>query len=400
MKPGVPTQKSGYDYDVVIAGTGCAGLSLAVRLARSEALSSWNILLIDQQKKNGNDRTWCFWEAGRGYFESIVRHRWSLADVMTADAHIHLHFDPYEYKMIRSGDFYAYCKQILQQAREQNPSRKIDIWYEPVTKILDKETHAEVHTSHHTIRCRFTFSSLPRNIPQDKPVHFLWQHFQGWMIRAATPVFDASRMVLMDFRVPQQQATAFMYVLPVNTHEALIEYTVFSKQLLPPEVYEACIQQYIQKNYPDLCYDILEKEQGKIPMTDYIFPQTDKHVIHIGTSGGQTKGSTGYTFSFIQQHSETILHALEQGNSPNTSHHPRKNFYRYYDRLLLHVLSESLYPGDKLFADLFDKNPTDKVIRFLIEQSSFGEDISIILSLPKKPFLKAALDTWKENSNR
>ncbi|SFV30716.1 lycopene cyclase family protein [Thermoflavifilum thermophilum] len=387
-------------YDVVIAGAGCAGLSLAVRMARSPALSSWNILLLEQQEKNQNDRTWCFWESGKGYFESIVQHRWSAGDVITDEKCICLDFEPFEYKMIRSKHFYAYCKEILQQVNEQNQARRIDIWYEPVTQILDKETYAEVHTSYHTIRCRFAFSSLPRDIPQDKSIHFLWQHFQGWLIRSATPVFDASRMVLMDFRVPQQQATAFMYVLPFSAQEALIEYTVFSKQLLLPEVYDACIEQYMQMHYPDLSFEILEKEQGKIPMTDYTFPQTDKHVIYIGTSGGQTKGSTGYTFPFIQQHSDAILQALENGNSPHIYHQPRKKFYRYYDRLLLDVLSKSLYPGDKLFADLFDKNQTDKVIRFLNEQSTFWEDISIILSLPKKPFLEAALDTWKQNLNR
>ncbi|MBX5439143.1 MAG: lycopene cyclase, partial [Thermoflavifilum sp.] len=261
--------------------------------------------------------------------------------------------------------------------------------------IQDRDTYAEVHTSQHLIHARYVFSSLPRAIPRDKNTHFLWQHFRGWFIRTSSPAFDASRMVLMDFRVPQQQATAFMYILPTSTREALMEYTVFSGELLASDKYDACIQDYLQTHYPGLNYVITEKEQGKIPMTDYAFPQQGERVIFIGTAGGQTKASTGYTFPFIQSHTDAIVQALEQNASPAVYHAPRERFYRYYDRLLLHVLSELQFPGDELFATLFGKNPTDMVIRFLSQQSSFLDDLSIILSLPKRPFLQAAIHEWK-----
>ena len=42
----------------------------------------------------------------------------------------------------------------------------------------------------------------------------------------------------MDFSVEQKGNTRFMYVLPTSKNEALIEYTLFSKDLLPKEEYE------------------------------------------------------------------------------------------------------------------------------------------------------------------
>ena len=64
----------------------------------------------------------------------------------------------------------------------------------------------------------------------------------------------------MDFSIEQKGNTRFMYVLPTSTTEALLEYTLFSADLLPKEEYETEIQNYIQKlGITD--YEIIAKEQ-------------------------------------------------------------------------------------------------------------------------------------------
>ena len=47
-------------YNFILAGGGAAGLSLAVQLA-SSPLKDQSILIIDRDRKQANDRTWCFW---------------------------------------------------------------------------------------------------------------------------------------------------------------------------------------------------------------------------------------------------------------------------------------------------------------------------------------------------
>ena len=44
--------------DIIIAGGGASGLSLACRLADSIELKDKNIIIIDKDSKITNDRTW------------------------------------------------------------------------------------------------------------------------------------------------------------------------------------------------------------------------------------------------------------------------------------------------------------------------------------------------------
>ena len=59
-------------YDYIIAGSGCAGLSLLHKILQTPSLQNKSILVIDKDQKKSNDRTWCFWEKNPGPFESIV----------------------------------------------------------------------------------------------------------------------------------------------------------------------------------------------------------------------------------------------------------------------------------------------------------------------------------------
>ena len=49
----------------------------------------------------------------------------------------------------------------------------------------------------------------------------------------------------MDFSIDQKNETRFCYVLPTNNNEALIEFTLFSKDLLKDYEYEIEINKYI-----------------------------------------------------------------------------------------------------------------------------------------------------------
>ena len=48
------------DYDLIIIGGGCAGLSLARRLIEDE--STLRVLILEHRDAYSDDRTWCFWE--------------------------------------------------------------------------------------------------------------------------------------------------------------------------------------------------------------------------------------------------------------------------------------------------------------------------------------------------
>lgn len=370
-------------YDYIIAGAGCAGLSLAMHLIRSGLADDKKILLIDRDRKQQNDRTWCFWERAPGIFEPIVYHGWPKLAFHGADASFGLDPSPYQYKMIRGIDFYRYCLNEI----ERHPN--FTLRFEPIEHLFSSPDTTGIVVGAQTITAQYVFSSLPPKKPVLSEKEFwLLQHFRGWIIETETPAFDPQRATLMDFRMAQDEGTAFCYVLPFSNTRALVEYTLFSENLLAPEAYAQGLRHYIKNILNIEKYTVEEEEQGVIPMTNAAFAQQQNHIIYLGTAGGQTKGSSGYTFQFIQKHSQAIVAALSSGAPLVTGRDKR---FSFYDSVLLHILHHRKLSGASIFTDLFRKNPTARVLKFLDNETSLAEDLRVIATLPTLPFMKAAL---------
>jgi lycopene beta-cyclase len=133
----------------------------------------------------------------------------------------------------------------------------------------------------------------------------------------------------------------------------------------------------------------VDEEFGVIPLTNHRFSKGEKKLVNIGTAGGQTKGSSGYTFNFIQKHSAQLVDQLTRNKN---LHGPQfLNKYRFYDSVLLEILNQNVLPGKFVFTDLFKNNPADKVLKFLDNETSLQEELKIISTLPTIPFFKAAV---------
>jgi lycopene beta-cyclase len=370
-------------YDYIIAGAGCAGLSLAVHIVQQKALQEKRILLVDNAAKNHNDRTWCFWEKGRGLFEPVVCKQWDTLWFHSDTFSKALSIAPYRYKMIRGIDFYRYCRNVLKAFPN------VEFLQGSVESFLPgNNTGVVVNGTAYT--AHYVFNSIPPQKPALNKKHvWLLQHFKGWTIETPDPVFDPAAATLMDFRVSQKRGTTFCYVLPVSPTEALVEYTLFTPSLLQQEEYDEELKAYIDHNLKLEAYQVTESEFGIIPMTNYPFPRGENNIINIGTAGGQTKGSSGYTFYFIQQHSKKIVEQLIQGKHPQVNTSAKR--FHFYDSVLLEVLRQKELEGAAIFSKLFQKNKPQPVLAFLNNASSLPTEVGIISSLPTLPFLKAAI---------
>ncbi|GIW25518.1 lycopene cyclase family protein [Meiothermus sp.] len=372
-------------YDYIIAGAGAAGLSLAYHLVQA-GLHDRSILLLDRAPKTTNDRTWCFWEVGEGPFEGVVYRKWNRVWFHGEGISRRLELAPYAYKMIRGLDFYRFMYRWI--AEQPN----IAVRYGEISRIEEREEGVEVRLNGQTFKGRWAFSSLYQPLPQDPRYHYLLQHFKGWVVRAAAPVFDTEAATFMDFRVAQQGAVRFGYVLPFDARTALVEYTLFSAELLPPEAYDAELRAYLGSVLGLDRYETLEAEFGIIPMTDAPFPRRPSpHVMNIGMAGGRTKASTGYTFQRIQAQSRRIAHALRQTGQP---FYPEPAFSRhaFMDSVLLNVLEKQRCSGKQVFSDLFRQNPPQRVLRFLDEETGWLEDLQIMASVEIPTFVRATLE--------
>ena len=371
------------NHDYIITGSGASGLMLAYRMAKDSFFDTASILIIDKEKKTSNDRTWCFWENDKGEWDDLVHKSWNK---ILFDSHSYKKSIPlqsYTYKMIRSAKFYEKLWNFI------DSKNNISFIKANVTSISDTPEGAFVETSTGQYRAVKLLNSidLDQKYTRQEEYPVLLQHFTGWFIETKKNVFDDSVATFMDFTVDQKMNTRFMYVLPVSANKALFEYTLFSKDILTKEEYERELQKYLELNSISE-YTIIEKEKGIIPMTSFKFWQDNsKNILNIGTVGGWTKASTGYTFKNTSKKTIQLIAFLKTEN--DFTNFRKKTRFWFYDLLMLDVLANHNHLGSNLFSKLFQRNSLKNVFRFLDEETSFIEDLRIMLSMPPLRFIIA-----------
>jgi len=370
-------------FDYIIAGGGCAGLSLAYHLITSP-LKDKTILIIDKAKKNRNDRTWCFWTDRPTIFDKIVLREWSKVEIIDDERHFIRPLEDLDYQMIRSIDFYQFIyKELSKHSNVKFLNGFID-------KVQSDEKSASLvvgdktYTADYIFDSRFSSESFS---PHHPDYHFLFQHFKGWFIKTPVPCFDYYKVTMFDFRTPQNGEVRFFYTLPIDDETALVEYTIFSDNLLTASEYDSALERHLREVLKIKNYQILETEEGIIPMTDFQFPkQEGRRVMNIGTRGGACKASTGYTFLRIQRESEKIVRSLMRDNSP---FYPQKSRFRHrtYDSMILNIMHRDGGLIRDIFMQMFQNNPIERILYFLDERSSLIRDLKIMNSVPSKPFI-------------
>ena len=370
-------------YDYIFTGAGLSALMTVYKMVQSGSFTDKSILLLDENTKKTNDRTWCFWKTNDSLWEQSISKKWDWALFANENFRRDLDLQPYHYNMVKGLDFYNQVFDLL--SKQEN----ITFINQKVLEIEESETIILVQTENESFSCSKLFNSIYHKQKAESQVKYpvLQQHFIGWFIKSEQAVFNMEQATFMDFSVEQKGNTRFMYVLPTSKTEALLEYTLFSHQHLKKEEYENDIQQYIEK-LGITNYEIVEKEQGSIPMTCYPFWKSNtKNVINIGTSGGWTKASTGYTFKNSDKKSSELV-AFLQRETDFTKFHKKTKFW-FYDLLLLDILDRKNELGSHIFSSMFKKGNPVVIFKFLDEETSFIEDIQVILKCPKMLFIKA-----------
>ena len=370
-------------YDYIFAGAGLSSLMTVYKMVLSQKFTNKNILLIDEDCKQTNDRTWCFWENGAGNWDDIVSKTWDIALFADDDFSRELNLKPYTYKMLQGLDFYT--KVLARISNEEN----ITFINQKITAIEGKNRKIILKTTQEDYSCDKLFNSIYNKSMVNDQVKYpvLQQHFVGWFIKSEQAFIKPEVATFMDFSVEQKDNTRFMYVLPTSETEALIEYTLFSSELLGKEDYETAIKEYILK-LGISNYTIVKKEQASIPMTCYPFWEKDTvDILHIGSAGGWTKPSTGYTFRNADKKSDELVIFLQKHSDFRRFHKAR--IFWFYDLLLLDILKRNNEMGSQIFSSIFIKAKPKLIFKFLDEETSFIEDLQLIMKCPKKLFINA-----------
>lgn len=370
------------NYDYAIIGAGAAGLNLAITIANHSFFKDKEVVIVDSDHKNVNDKTWCFWSDEITSVDKIISKKWDTAIFTNRKGEKHkLELAPFTYNMIHSIDFYDHAKEEL------NKHNNVHWLQSKVIDVLEDDAGIQIITDKNSLRvAEHVFDSrISEQFQSDTLSTKLLQHFKGWVIETEQDHFDDSSFVMMDFSLIWKDTTSFTYVLPYSPKKALIEFTFFSPALVNDEDYDQMIQKYIMNHLGINSYSVSAVEQGVIPMSDYRFEQHNTtQVTKIGTAGGWVKPSSGYSFHNALKLSKQLTKNIVNGERPSKGLLNSK--FRFYDSVFLDVLFSNNHKGPDLFADMYQKNSVTKIFKFLNEETTLPEEIKIMSSFPMGMF--------------
>ena len=349
------------EFDYIIIGGGCAGLSLAYELEVYEKLKDKTLAIIEPREDYKRDKTWSFWRVLNHNFDDCVKKSWNNFTINTPNNTKYVNCEPTPYQTIDSGMFYEKILSKLKLNKNIQFFKNID----------------EIDKSDSTI-----FNSVPNfENKQGK----LWQHFYGVEIETDKDFFDDEIFNLMDFACDQRNRVHFFYTLPFTKRNALVETTWISELNNENlEDYEDQIDNYLGNDLNIRNCKINFKERGAIPLFREKKIYNSKEIF-IGSAGGMTRLSTGYTFLNIQEQSKYIRENIE--NIRRVKPYKIRKKYDFLDKILLRVLRNNSSEMGNIFLKVFNAKPKT-AINFLSNKSDFSEDLEMIFKMPKWKFIK------------
>lgn len=377
-------------YDIIFAGWGASTCILMIEMEKNELFFNKKILIIEPNEKVENDKTFCFWaeEKDEIYqsYQSIISNQW---DGVQINANKSTSIKPVKYFHINSINLYSWSRNIQEKYQITHLREKVTaIESNHINKLTTEKSH---------YFSEWVFDSRPPNIKIFKKGKFnIYQSFFGFKVKFLEKKIDTDIYQMMDFRVSQNNATQFVYILPYSENRALVELTRFGKKLLNEEESAFELDKYIKKNFGS--YEILDREKGIIPMNSALLKQNNLNkCVSIGTRAGNVKPSTGYAFKNMFNHSKQIC----KNGKLNTSLVKIRKRFHFYDQLLLIILTIWPEKGQPIFERLFKVKSASFILKFLDEKTTIKEELSMFAKLQIGIFINSVFYWlfWKiENS--
>ena len=372
------------NYDFIIIGAGCSGLSLLYEMNKSNILKNKTCAVFDKRKNFSKDKIWSYWNTFEHSFSDCLLDQWDKV-IVKGDKEIILDCKDFAYQSVDSEKFY---NKILKNISE---NKNIKLFLDRgVDEINEENNQITIKSNNEIFKANLVFdSSLKNNNTDDTKIY---QHFYGCEINFKETANLNKHPILMDFNCNQGNWTHFFYTLPLGDNKIFIETTWISDQNnFAKEQYMHEINEYIQNNLNyKKEYTAGYNEMGSIPMFHFKDNTNYQKVIKIGTAANLTRKSTGYTFLNIQKFTQELVQKLIKNQIITNARIQSK--YNFLDKIFIKVLLEKKGNMHKIFLKLFKNNKTKDIINFLSNNSNFFQDIKIILSMPKLIFIKKLLN--------
>ena len=369
------------DADLVILGAGCAGLSLAARLARSS--TPLRIEVVEPRTEYDDDRSWCFWRPDQHDLTDLVSHSWDgwRFSGATGPA-MHHRVSGLSYQYVRGSDFYRRALQRIDAAPEirvqagAHATGLVPVGEGPGALV-------RVETDRGGILARHVVDTRPRAMPAA-----IYQSFSGVEIESEQLLpFDQREVGLMDSMATDSTGMHFRYTLPLGPTRALVEWTRFSAA----PVAAATLAEELAVELGRLGLGdarVIRREGGILPMgTAVALPAAPPGVVVAGNAGGALRAASGYGFLRIQAWARACADRIERGAAP-VGHPAEPWLRRSMDRIFLQAVRADLDRTPDYFLALAQRMPPAGLVRFLSDAARLGDYAGLIASLPTAPFLR------------
>ena len=353
-------------YKAAIIGLGPSGLAVNKILYGS---SSDEIIGFENEDLNTRDNFFGFWLTDwMKPFDEIIEKKWfkwTIGDINFNVTHIN---NEKPYCVISFKKWKQYCLDT---------KNRLEIKNKEVVKYIPTQNYFKIITSDKKeYYAEKIYDSRFRKEKNDE----LIQHFLGINITVEDNTFDEKNLTLMHF-TKENNILHFIYILPFSHNKALVESTVFSKEVFEDIWYRNKIKEYLNlKNITNFIEN--SEEKGVIPMFFVDEKRSlNPNIINIGIRGGACKPSTGYAFSFL------IKQIQQLKNSKKNYVNVHKFLERKMDKIFINFLKNNNENGQS-FIKLASNLNGNEFQSFMMGESNLLTKFKIIKSMPKLSFIK------------
>lgn len=374
---------------LIIAGGGLAGCLAALALAQRRP--DVRFLLVEEAAHFGGNHTWSFFdtdvaEADRGLIDTVARRHWTDHEVRFPKRSRVIGLG---YNSIRSDDLDKAVRRQLGPEQYRLRSRIQEVGSTHIVadgERIDAEAIVDA-----------------RGADATPGLELAWQKFVGRIYRFAKPHGQA-RPIIMDSLVEQKDGYRFIYSLPLDDRQLLIEDTYYSTD---PSL--SC------ELGPGL--DLLAarhgafhrsgEESGVLPIVlngeiDALWPDEGPPVARLGMRGGFFHPTTGYSLPdavrsaavLCEQHDlrSRRLHALFRNRAGRLWNERR--FFRMLNRLLFRAAEPDMRYR---VLEHFYRLPIPLIARFYAGELTALDKMRILTGRPPVP-IGRALATLRESA--
>ncbi len=379
------------ENDLLILGGGCAGLSLARRLATLGNRCP-RTHILERRSEYLADRTWCFWDEPKAALTELIGHRWSVVSLAVGEREVRIDCAETPYAMVPATAFYQdslakialapKLKLELGVAVHTPPQKLAGLWY--------VETSAGTRSARNLVDTRPPTTFEPSSV-------LLWQSFLGHEIECMEAVFEPGVAEIMHFAADGEGVILFFYLLPSSSQRALLEVTVFARVPWQAASFHEEMRAFLHRRVSDGRYTILRSEHGILPMGQArTLPAVDGSYVTAGLFAGGARASSGYAFQRIQCWANDCAAALGAGLPP-IPQRPDPLILRGMDRIFLRVLRRYPELAPQLFLALFQKVDIAALVRFMSDQATLADYAAIVTALPTGLFLREIFSTFRSS---